>query len=370
MKIDRIELHRISMTLVHPFQTSFGSQQERPFILITAHSDGLVGWGDCVAMAAPFYSPETADTAWLMLNDYLVPLVLGQELAHPSEVPALLRQVRGNEMAKAGLESAIWDLFAKANGQSLSHYLGGTRDRVQVGVSIGIQPTVNDLLERASSFHDQGYRRLKLKIKHGLDYDLLAPVRERFPDLMLMADANSDYDLADADRLRRLDELDLLMIEQPLRYYDISDHAKLQAQLRTPICLDESIHRPDDARYAIEQQACRIINLKVGRVGGLTHALQIHELCQAAGLGLWCGGMLEVGVGRAINLAVASLPGFNLPGDISATDRYYARDLTEPFILNAEDSTITVPTGPGIGVEVDKAFLAECRQAYRDYPAP
>jgi O-succinylbenzoate synthase len=288
-------------------------------------------------------------------------MVLGKELAHPSDVVALIKRVRGNEMAKAGLENAVWDLFAKAQGQSLKAMLGGVRDRVPVGVSIGIQPSVKALLATVGKFVEEGYGRIKLKIQKGFELEPLSAVREHFPETLLMADANSDYELKDTDLLKRLDPLKLLMIEQPLPDYDIIDHAKLQAMLETPVCLDESIHRPDDARHAIELKACRIINMKVGRVGGLTNALKIHAITREAGIPLWCGGMMETGIGRATNLALASLPNFTLPGDISATDRYFKEDITRPFLLNKGDSTMTVPTGPGIGVDVDADCLAKYR---------
>lgn len=361
MKIEKIELHHIAMDLVHPFQTSFGTQVARPCVIVSVHSEGLVGWGECVAGEGPFYSPESAVSAWAILKNFAVPMVAGQEVGHPSEVSKLLKVIRGNEMAKAGIENAVWDLFAKAAGKSLKEMIGGVRDRVAVGVSIGIQPSVDKLLGRIGNFVEQGYGRIKIKIKKGLEYDLMSAVRREFPETSLMADANSDYELSDAELLKRLDPLKLLMIEQPLRYYDIIDHAKLQAQLESPICLDESIHRPDDARYAIELNACRIINMKVGRVGGMTNAMTIHDMTQEAGIQMWCGGMLETGIGRATNIALASLPNFVLPGDISATDRYYEHDITRPFVLNKEDSTMTVPTEPGIGVEVDEERLAAVR---------
>lgn len=362
MKIERLELHHIALELVHPFQTSFGTQTKRPCVLVAVYADGLVGWGECVASDGPFYSSETDQTAWHVLQDYLVPLLMEREISDPREVIQLLRVVRGHEMAKAGLEIAVWDWFAKAANQPLSALLGGVRERVPVGVSIGIQADTAALLARVAQFVEAGYGRIKIKIKRGLEVEPLTAVRRAFPDVMLMADANSDYELADAHLLKQLDDLDLLMIEQPLRHYDIIDHAKLQAQLQTPICLDESIHRPDDVRYAIELNACQIINMKVGRVGGLAHALEIHDLCQAAGLQMWCGGMLETGIGRATNIHLASLPNFTLPGDISATSRYWHEDITDPpFVLNHEDSTMSVPTGAGLGVEILPERIAKNR---------
>ena len=361
MKIEKIELNHISMQMLHRFETSFGVQTERPCVVVKVQAEGLTGWGEAVAGDGPFYSPETARTSFIILKDFLAPMVVGKEFSHPSDVAALMRRVRGNEMAKAGLENAAWDLFARSKKQSLKALLGGVRDRVSVGISIGIQPSIEALQARVAEVLGLGYARIKLKIKKGRELEPMAAVREKYPKLLLMADANSDYQLGDLPLLKRLDPLKLLMIEQPLPYYDIIDHAKVQARLETPICLDESIHRPDDARHAIELKACRIINMKVGRVGGLTNALAIHDLTQKAGVPMWCGGMIETGIGRALNLALASLPNFKLPGDISASDQYYKNDLTRQFVLNKEDSTITVPDGLGIGVEVDEGRLAGYR---------
>jgi len=361
MKINRIELHHVSMELINAFETSFGTQKEHPCVIVSVHGEGHAGWGECVVGLGPFYSSETILSAWAILENYLSPMVLGRELSHPSDVVSLTRRVRGNEMAKAGLENAVWDLFGRVEGRSLAEMLGGVRDRVSVGVSIGIQSSPEVLVERVGAFLEEGYGRIKIKIKKGLEFDTLSAVRRKYPELSLMADANSDYGLADAGLLKALDPLDLLMIEQPLGHDDILDHAKLQAQLKTPLCLDESIHSPDDARHAIECAACRVINIKVGRVGGVTQAIRVHDMAQEAGIPVWCGGMFETGVGRATNLALASLPNFTLPGDISATDRYYRKDITRPFVLNRADSTITVPTGPGIGVDVDEDRLAARR---------
>ncbi|MBE7557369.1 MAG: o-succinylbenzoate synthase [Anaerolineales bacterium] len=370
MKIERIELHHISQPLVAPFRTSFGTQVTRPCILVAVYSEGLVGWGECVAADDPGYSYETVQTAWHILSDFLIPPTLGQTVTTPQEVTARYQWVRGHPMAKAGLENAVWDLLAQAEGVSLSKLLGGVRERVEVGVSIGIQPTLEAQLERVDQFIQQGYRRIKMKIEPGWELTPLTAVRERYPTLKLMADANSAFTLADAPLFREMDALNLLMIEQPLHYDDIADHAKLQRQLQTPICLDESIHSPLHARWAIEIKAGRIINMKVGRVGGLSNALAIHEMCLEAGIPLWCGGMLETGVGRAFNLHLATLPNFTLPGDISATNRYYNEDIAEPdFTLNNEDSTITVPTGLGIGVRILPERLEKVRVGYRVFQA-
>jgi O-succinylbenzoate synthase len=362
MRIERIELHHISQDLVHPFRTSFGTQVARPAILVAVYSQGLAGWAECVADDIPGYSYETIGTAWHVLNDFLIPAVMDVDIAAPPEVPARYEWVRGHPIAKAALENAVWDWFAKAQNVPLSHLLGGERQRVDVGVSIGIQPTLPGLLDRVDNFIDLGYRRIKMKIEPGWELEPLAAVRERHPDIKLMADANSAFTLADVDLFRQMDPLNLLMIEQPLHHDDIFDHAKLQAQINTPVCLDESIHSPHHARWAIEAKACRVINMKVARVGGLTSALEIHNMALAAGVKMWCGGMLETGVGRAANVHLATLPNFVLPGDISASSRYYAEDIAEPpFVLNPEDSTLTVPTGPGIGVEVQPDRVAKYR---------
>ena len=371
MKIEQIELHHISQPLVHPFRTSFGTQLDRPCILVAVYGQGLVGWGECVAHSDPGYSYETIDTAWHVLRDFLIPPLLGREISAPQDATAFFAWVRGHPMAKASLENAIWDLLARANELPLGKMLGGgQRDRVEVGVSIGIQPTLAGLLDRVDQFIAKGYRRIKMKIEPGWELEPLAAVRQRHPDIKLMADANSAFSLAHIPLFQRLDDLDLLMIEQPLHYDDIADHAKLQAQVKTPICLDESIHSPRHAQWAIEIEACRIINMKVGRVGGLSNALAIHDMCQAVGIPLWCGGMLETGVGRAANLHLATLPNFRLPGDISATERYYAEDVAEPsFHLNPEDSTITVPADPGIGVTVLMERIERFRERYQLFDA-
>ncbi len=367
MNIERVELHHIKLPLVHPFRTSFGIETVRPCILVAVHGDGLTGWAECVADDGPWYSYETIGTAWHVLRDYLVPLLFehAPALDHASQLVKAFKRVRGHPMAKGALENAVWDLQAKAQRKPLSEMLGGVRDKVEAGVSIGIQPTLQDLLARVDSFVAEGYRRIKVKIEPGWEIEPLKAIRERHPDIRLMADANSAFTLDDVAIFKEMDHLNLLMIEQPLGYNDIFDHAKLQAQINTPICLDESIHSPEDAHWAIELQACRIMNMKVARVGGFTNALAIHEMCQEAGMALWCGGMLETGVGRAANLHLATLPNFILPSDLSATKRYYAEDIAEPtFSLNVEDSTITVPTGIGIGVEVQMERVERARERY------
>ena len=377
MRIERIELHHIELPLARPFETSFGRESTRPCILVAIHAEGLTGWGECVAGAGPWYCSETIETAWHVLRDFLIPAVLGQEITSPNDVVARFARVRGHEMARAGLENSVWDLVAQARGMRLADLLGSQRagaerdrkarpeqsrrERVPVGVSVGIEPTLTALLDRVAQHVAEGYGRVKLKIKPGWDVQVVGAARERWPDLPLQVDANCAYTLADAPVLRELDQFDLLLIEQPLHHDDVVDHAQLQAQLHTPLCLDESIHSPEHARWALDIGACRVINIKVGRVGGLTAAQKIHDLCAARGVPVWCGGMLETNVGRATNVALATLPNFALPGDISASARYYLEDIAEPnFELNS-DSTLSLPAGAGLGVHVLPGRLAAAR---------
>jgi o-succinylbenzoate synthase len=363
MKIERVELFHISQRLVTPFVTSFGGSQERQALLLALHADGLTGWGECVASSDPGYSYETVHTAWHILSDFLIPAVLGSHLSQPEELPGRLAFVRGHPLAKAALDLAVWDITARRDGQSVAQKLAapygqGPRAKVKVGVSIGIQPAINETLAVIAGYLEQGYARIKLKIRPGQDLELARAARRAFPATAIMLDANSAYRLDDAPLFGQMDGLDLLMLEQPLGYEDIYDHSLLRPQIGTPLCLDESIHSADHARYALALGACDIINIKPARVGGWTEARKVHDLCLAEGVPVWCGGMLETGVGRAGQLALASLPGFVLPGDISATARYYAEDIARPeFELNQEDSTIDVPAGPGLGVTVDRARL-------------
>jgi len=363
MKIERIDLYHISQRLVSPFVTSFGPQQQRDCLLTAVHADGLTGWGECVATNDPGYSYETVGTAWHILSDFLIPALVGRDIEGPEALGPVLSFVRGHPLAKASLDQSFWDLAAQRDGVSLAAklaepYAEGPRPRVPVGVSIGIQPSLARTVEVIGEYVALGYRRIKLKIKPGHDVAVGRAAREAFPDLPIMLDANSAFRLEDAAVFQAMDDLNLLMLEQPLGYEDIYDHSRLRPLIKTPLCLDESIHSADHARYALAIGACDIINVKPSRVAGWTEARRIHDLCRAAGMPLWVGGMLETGVGRAAQLALASLPGFTLPGDISATDRYYARDITAPFTLNREDSTITVPAGPGLGVEIDHDQLA------------
>ena len=363
MNIERIDLYHISQWLVSPFVTSFGPQQQRDCLLVAIHADGLTGWGECVATNDPGYSYETVGTAWHILSDFLIPALVGKPLAGPEALGPALSFVRGHPLAKAALDQAVWDVAAQREGVSLAAllarpYAEGARSRVKVGVSIGIQPSIERTVEVIGEYVEQGYGRIKLKIKPGHDVALARAARAAFPDLPIMLDANSAFRLEDAATFQAMDDLNLLMLEQPLGYEDIYDHSRLRPLIATPLCLDESIHSADHARYALAIGACDIINVKPSRVAGWTEARRIHDLCRAANMPLWVGGMLETGVGRAAQLALAALPGFTLPGDISATDRYYERDITAPFTLNREDSTLTVPDGPGLGVAIDFEQLA------------
>jgi O-succinylbenzoate synthase len=315
-------------------------------------ADGVTGWGESVAEGTPFYSYETVQTAWHILRDFLIPSVLGKDIASIDDAIALGARVRGHRMAKAGLEAALWDAFAKAEGKSLSTLLGGTRKRIDVGVSIGIQPSPADLVRKVDGYLREGYRRIKIKIAPGSDLALVEAIRREHPTVPLQVDANSAYELSDIGIFRAMDPYGLLLIEQPLSCDDIYDHSKLQAELKTPICLDESIHSLADARAALELKSCRVINIKPGRVGGFTESKKIHDLCASMNIPVWHGGMLESGIGRAGNVALASLPNFTLPGDISASKRYYKEDIVDPAFEVAADGTMAVPTGPGIGVNV------------------
>ncbi|MFQ5594876.1 MAG: o-succinylbenzoate synthase [Anaerolineae bacterium] len=368
MKVDRIILHHIRMTYVHPFETSFGVERDRDCIIVRVDGDGAVGWGECVAMAAPWYSYETTQTNWHILSDFLIPTVLETEFDGPESVFDAFARVRGHNMAKAGLEMAIWDLAATQAGVPLAQMLGGVRDRVPVGVSIGVQPSLDALLNRIAGFVEQGYQRIKIKIKPGWDAEITRAVRQNFPETPLQVDANSAYRIADVDVFRAMDDLSLLLIEQPLAHDDIYQHSLLQRELKTPICLDESIHSVDDARTALALDSSRVINIKPGRVGGHTSSRRIHDFCQSQGIPVWHGGMLETGVGRAHSVALASLAGFTLPGDISASARYYREDIiTPPFTLN-DDSTLSVPRKAGIGVNVQTGRLEAVTLRRAEYP--
>jgi O-succinylbenzoate synthase len=352
MRIDRIEMRHVKLVLIAPFVTSMGVEYDEEHIIVRVDADGVTGWGESVAEGTPFYSYETVQTAWHILRDFLIPSVLGKDIASIDDAIALGARVRGHRMAKAGLEAALWDAFAKAEGKSLSTLLGGTRKRIDVGVSIGIQPSPADLVRKVDGYLREGYRRIKIKIAPGSDLALVEAIRREHPTVPLQVDANSAYELSDIGIFRAMDPYGLLLIEQPLSCDDIYDHSKLQAELKTPICLDESIHSLADARAALELKSCRVINIKPGRVGGFTESKKIHDLCASMNIPVWHGGMLESGIGRAGNVALASLPNFTLPGDISASKRYYKEDIVDPAFEVAADGTMAVPTGPGIGVNV------------------
>ena len=368
MRIDRLDLRLCRLPLVSFFETSFGRSYDRTFLLTRVEGDGHEGWGEAVAEANPYYSSETTETAWHIITGFLAPRLIGHTFDHPRDIFDALRPVRGHNMAKACLEMACWDLYARGKGQPLSRLLGGVRARIPSGVSIGIQDSLDELAAKIERELAAGYQRIKIKIKPGWDLAAVDMVRNRFGNVPLMVDANAAYTLNDADHLARLDPYSLMMIEQPLDYDDVSDHAELQRALKTPICLDESIHTPRIARDAIAAEACRIINIKPGRVGGHRESIQIHDLCAEHGIPVWHGGMLETGIGRAHNIHLASLPNFSLPGDIAASKRYYQPDLIDPAIDVAADGTITVPHGPGIGVRIvmDRVERATLRHVTLD----
>ena len=351
MQIKKINIRKMNMTMKSPFATSFGSFQEKEFLLIEVTDElGNTGWGESTAFQSPWYNEETLQTNLHMIRDFLIPLVLNKELLHPDEVSQLFSPIRKNNMAKAAVEGAIWDLYAKRNKLSLSAALGGPAEKIEVGISIGIQSSIGELIEVVRNYVAEGYKRMKVKIKPGYDVEVIRSLRKAFPDVPLMADANSAYTLDDLELLKQLDEFNLMMIEQPLASDDIIDHAKLQKEIKTPICLDESIHSLEDARKAIELGSTKIINVKIGRVGGLTESKKIHDYCMEKGIPIWCGGMLEAGIGRAHNVALTSLPNFILPGDTASSSRYWEEDVITPEVV-AIDGYIQVPTGYGIGYE-------------------
>jgi o-succinylbenzoate synthase len=351
MRIRKITLREIHLKLLAPFQTSFGTSDLRRILLIETDVDGISSWGESTAGENPFYCYETVETAWLILRDYLWPLVKGREIGSAAEVWDLLAPVRGHNMAKAGLEIAVWDAEAKLKNLPLWKLLGGTRAEIPCGVSIGIQPTTAGLIAKVEESLGAGYQRIKIKIKPGYDLEPVRALRERFPQIRLMVDANSAYRLEDAPLLKALDDFYLIMIEQPLGWDDIYSHAEIQRKIQTPICLDECIHDVENARAAIDLGACKIINIKLGRVGGHTSARRIHDLCESRSIPVWCGGMLESGIGRAHNIAMSTLANFSLPGDVSASRRYWAEDLISPEVEVTPQGTIRVPTAAGIGYE-------------------
>jgi O-succinylbenzoate synthase len=349
MKLNLAEIREIRLPLVHFFETSFGRTTERRIALVRAEADGLTGWGEVTCGEQPFYSHETPETAWHILRDFLIPWTLGREFKAAADVAPLFQRIRGHNMAKAALENALWAIEARQKGLPLAKCIGGTLDEIPCGVSIGIQNTIEELLEKIEGEVAAGYQRIKVKVKPGWDVNVLERIRGRFPGIVLSVDANCAYTLADLAHLKQFDRFNLLMIEQPLHWEDLVDHAKLQRELTTALCLDESIHSADDARKAIEIGACRIINVKLGRVGGFTSARQIHDVCRASEVPVWCGGMLESGIGRAHNIAMSSLPGFTLPGDVSASRRYWAQDIIDPEVVVSPRGTIRIPQALGLG---------------------
>lgn len=362
LKIRSIELIEINLPLVHFFETSFGRTYERRIILVRVEdSDGDEGWGEITCGEVPGYSDEWTDSAWVTTEKILAPMVVGKEVENASQVFDLMKPARGHRMSKAGIETACWDLEAKKLGVPLWRHLGGVNQEIKCGVSIGIQDSVEQLLEKIQIELDAGYRRIKIKIAPHWDYDIIKFAREKFGDIPLMADANSAYTLADMDKLKSLDDFDLMMLEQPLPHDDIIDHAVLQRQIKTSICLDEPIKSPEDARKAIGLKSGKIINLKNGRVGGHSQSKLIEQICRESGIPVWCGGMLESGIGRAHNIAISTLAGYTMPGDVSASKRYWHEDIIEPEVLVSTQGTITAPEKPGIGFEVKRDRIEKVR---------
>lgn len=355
MRLRRVDLVRVAMPLVRPFRTSFGEQLTRDVLLVRVVTDVGEGWGECAAHAEPFYNEEFTEAALMVLRRWLVPAVVALSDVRGDAVAVACRQVKGYRAAKAGLEMAVLDAELRASGTSLARHLGATRDAIDVGVSVGITPTIAELVQQVRGYVADGYDRVKLKVMPGWDVEPLRAVRSEFPSLRLQVDANAGYTPDQAGTVASLDEFDLLMIEQPYPPDEIAAHAALAARMSTPLCLDESILSAGHATAALDAGACSIVNIKVGRVGGVLEAVRIHDACRERGVPVWCGGMLETGVGRAANVALAALAGFVYPADISASERYWRRDITEPFVLNG--STIAVPTGPGLGVNVDTGVL-------------
>lgn len=352
MKIEAITLREIHMPLVHFFETSFGRTIERRILLVTLHTNGPEGWGECVAGEDPFYSEESIDTAWYATERYLAPALLGKNVDHGTDAPALLGKIRGHRMAKGAVENALWDAEAQERQIPLWKLLGGTQKEIACGVSIGIQNSHEQLLEKIDTELKAGYRRIKVKCKPGWDVEVFEKIRARWPNIVLSCDANSAYTLDQIDHLKKFDQFNLLMIEQPLWHDDFYFHAQLQKQIKSAICLDEAIHGRRDAQAAVELGSCRIINIKVGRVGGFSEAIAIHNVAHKAQLPVWCGGMLEAGIGRSHNIALSTLPNFTLPGDVSASKRYWKEDIIEPEVEVSAQGFIKVPDTPGRGFKL------------------
>ena len=370
MKITSIEMREIRLRLVHFFETSFGRTIERRIMLVRVRdAEGGEGWGECTAGEGPFYCEEWIDSAWEVTKSFLAPMVAGREVERAADVFGLMARVRGNRMAKGAIETACWDLEARRLGVPLWRHLGGVRGEIPCGVSIGIQDTPEALLEKIEKEVASGYQRIKIKIKPGWDREIVETVRARFPRVPLMVDANSAYALEDAPLFRALDEFDLMMVEQPLAFDDRDDHAKLQRQIRTPVCLDESVRSAEDARKAIEAGACRIVNVKLGRVGGHAEARRVEKVCREGGVPVWCGGMLESGVGRAHNIAMSTLAGFTLPGDVSASARYWEEDIVEPPVTVTPRGTIIAPESPGLGYEIKRERIESLTVRKHEHPS-
>jgi O-succinylbenzoate synthase len=359
MRIESITLRELEMRLKSPFETSFGVTQKRRILLVEMIADGITGWGEVTTGEAPYYNYETTDTAWQIISEFIQPLVVGKELQTAADLPQLIARNRGHQMAKAGVENALWDIEAQQKNLPLSKLLGGTREEIACGVSLGIRETPQALIKKVEEELRDGYRRIKLKIKPGKDLEFVSAVRKQFPRAILSVDANSAYSLAEVEHVRKFDHFDLLMIEQPLEWDEIYSHSKLQNQIKTAICLDECISHARHAEAAIELRACRIINLKLGRVGGHTEARKVHDVCEKHSIPVWCGGMLESGIGRAHNVAMSTLPNFTLPGDVSASKRYWEEDIIEPEVEVSPAGMIRVPDAPGLGYTVKRKFVEQ-----------
>jgi O-succinylbenzoate synthase len=369
MKIERIDIREIHMRLRAPFETSFGVVENRRILLLQVYAGGMSGWGEGTATEAPFYISENIDTAWMMLRDFLIPRVLGKSIDGAKDIPALLQPIRGNQMAKAAIETAVWHLESLSRGLPLYQAIGGTMQEIPCGVSLGIQATIERILALVEREVASGYQRIKLKIKPGKDISVVREVRARFPHIRLSVDANSAYSLEDASHLKQFDQFGLLMMEQPLEWDDMHRHSRLQAQIATPICLDESIHHLRHAQAAVEMGACRVINIKLGRVGGHAEASRIQAHCAGAGIPVWCGGMIESGIGRAHNIAMSTQPGFIWPGDVSASRRYWEQDIIEPEVEVTPQGTIRVPQSPGLGYEIRERRIRELTVRHESYSA-
>jgi o-succinylbenzoate synthase len=359
LKLDQVELREMQMPLISSFETSFGQTTLRRIVLVRVYSEGFIGYGEATSPEGPYYNHESTGTAWHILKDFVIPKILQTEIGKPEDIAPVLKPIRGHNMAKAAVEAAIWDLWARQLQKPLYQLLGGVRRSINCGVSIGIQNTLPELLEKINKELKVGYQRIKLKIKPGWDLHVMREVRKEFPNILLMCDANSAYTLDHLDLFKRLDELNLLMIEQPLAWNDILDHIKLQQAIQTPICLDESILDAADARKAIESRACKIINIKLGRVGGHTEAGKVHDVCQSHSIPVWCGGMLESGIGRAHNIALSTRENFRLPGDVSASRRYFQRDLIDPEVEVDSQGRIHVLNEAGIGFQPNLKRIEE-----------